>query len=198
MSGALVRLMDPRLRITDMDRTDDGGWVLAGNGPLYGIKALLNDDHIGVIKLDSLLNAADCVDAGWNTFDSEVVLTESVLSPVSVLNDRERTHVPVEWGPSFMVAVPGCVDQYGGLGEYGIHAVTVSPNPSEGLFLFEQEAAGQFVLTVSDAAGRVIMRSELQQTAFEVDLSETLPGTYFYHLQFSDGTAASGMLVHVK
>ena len=78
--------------------------------------------------------------------------------------------------------------------------VTVSPNPSNGLFQVAVDNAqrGPVALRVTDALGRTIQSETLVKSAaalaHTVDLSRLAPGVYNLHLALPDGTVVTRLL----
>ena len=78
--------------------------------------------------------------------------------------------------------------------------VTVSPNPSTGIFQLAVDNAqrGTVALRVTDALGRTIQSETLNKTAaalaHTVDLSRLAPGVYNLHLALPDGTVVTRLL----
>lgn len=73
-------------------------------------------------------------------------------------------------------------------------AVKVSPNPSEGLLLFENIALGS-TLEIRDVEGKLIFQSEVAESNVSIDLRDYPKGVYFYNATSTLGIPSQGKIM---
>ncbi len=66
--------------------------------------------------------------------------------------------------------------------------VTVVPNPSRGVIRLSGKSSEEFVLSLTDAAGREVYRSARIHTGEELDVRELPHGIYFYTIRMEDAS----------
>jgi hypothetical protein len=197
-SGAILHHLSLQLNAQDLFRTADKGLLIAGHGPLYGIKSLVTQSHIGVIKTDSLFQSPLCMnDLGISTPQDQPVNT-ATLALTSTPNDRIQRALLMETDTLTFLTYSGCVDQFGGLGENNLNDLVVYPNTSTGIFHFEQEIAESFRVSIYNAFGQIIGNTTSQGISATVDISGNAAGVYFYKVVYTDQRTISGKLILTK
>ena len=124
------------LYANDAVASDDGGYMVVGNGPLWAVKNTdISNPQIGIIKMDSLGNSSDCFSSG----NSENTNLTAEMSDTSITSaDGEGTIsaiYPVITDAPLSID-NGCVDVVGSVKENQPETPEISafPNPSSGLF----------------------------------------------------------------
>jgi hypothetical protein len=126
---------DLYLAITDVTDWGDGGHMVVGNGPLWGVYMTWTLNHqIGIMKTDSAGNASSCHDQ-WNYPSTEFPLVLADCS-FNVLSAGTTQHFPIPVSIPVLQTDTGCVAMTGGVRETAPvnAALEVYPNPSDGSF----------------------------------------------------------------
>jgi len=197
-SGNQLTGLNLRLNTQEVVEMEDHGFLIAGNGPLYGIKSLNQNTHIGLIKMDSTLNGNSTFCADFQTFSSD---TLSMIVGTNV-TFTTTTGMTTQLNPFFVYETGsysdnGCVDQFGGINEYNsAQLIEVYPNSSSGIFNIEQLVENSTLsISVYDAFGKEILNQQLTTTSSIIDLSENAAGVYFYRVVGSDLKSATGKMI---
>lgn len=178
------------------------GVFLVGNGPMYGVKvgSLMTNYHIGVVRVDSLLNTSDgkffsCSWGVGTTNSSDLPIIPLSFTPQNSGN-LSSINTSFQYNDLALNSYIGCVDFFGGLDENSIEKeLNIFPNPSNGVFEVEQVSQHTIELTITDVNGRIILQKAIQslQNTFYLSMEES--GIYFYHAKRDDAQTKSGKLV---
>ncbi len=161
--------------------TSDGGCLISGNGPIYGVSMSPSDrPQIGIIKTDSAGNSTDCAFLGgfWESPYTISWLTPSITSTVK--GTATKIH-PAIISLIDLDTISGCVTVFGSATENQPQSssLLIFPNPSDGKFSLEfttPVSSGTMLLEVFDCRGKQVYRSALPAiNPLPVTLS-SLPG----------------------
>lgn len=197
-SGIQLAGLNLRLNTQEVVEMEDHGLLIAGNGPLYGVKSINGNKHIGIIKVDSLLNGDEYFCNFEQTFSSDtlpvIIGTNITFTSTTGLTDQLNP-LSVYDLPAY--STNGCVDQFGGINEYNsTQLIEVYPNSSSGIFNIEQLVENNALsISVYDAFGQEILNQQLTTTSSIIDLSENAAGVYFYRVVGSDLKSATGKMI---
>jgi hypothetical protein len=195
LNGQILNAYMPEMKGLNILSAKNKGLFFLGNGPLYGIKSIT--PHVGLIRVDSLLNQQNCFYDGW--FTNEQVSTPTVLS-LSYWETIGITEYPVHptIDQSTLMEVIRCVEAYSGIDENELVA-NVYPNISSSIFTFEIENTGSFELKVFDLSGKELVSDEFNWVNYQLDLSDLQSGSFQYILREKDsGLTKSGRLILAK
>jgi|GEM_PF-1879059 len=175
----------------------DQGYLVVGNGPLWGIKSQSAAWQLGVIKTDSLGNVQACVDANSSITSSVNLQTSSLV--ITVLPGGTTGFRPEVLSSATLLSYSGCVDIYGGIEDVHKDAeVQIFPNPSQGIFTLKRMSTATVSLFIYDRLGGLISRKMINEQQSEIDLSGQPAGMYFYKIIFTDNHFVSGKLNLVR
>lgn len=147
----------------DVAETTGGGYIVVGNGPLFGVKLLdTYNPQIGIISTDSLGNGADCAyltmtNVEEYTFEFEEIILSAIQNgaPASYIPEITNFSIETESG---CVAVIGNAEE----ADYSENNLRMFPNPSSGIFSLAVRETGNFLfeeLTVHNATGEVVYQT---------------------------------------
>jgi hypothetical protein len=164
--------------------TSDGGCLVTGNGPIYGVSLSPSDwPQIGLIKTDSTGNSTDCV---WGGGFSENPCTISWETPSITATPKgtiSQIH-PAIINSVDLDTISGCVTVFGSVDEESSisNSLRLFPNPSGGKFSLEFSSpvtTGTILLEVYNCRGEQLCRPALPTTRpVSADLSILPPGIY--------------------
>ena len=176
---------------SDVVEADDNGYMVAGNGPIMGVKkAPTNNPQIGLVKTDSVGNSIGC--------ESQISLTSAPCAisfvPMTFTSSSAGSATSLNWvftNVSLSV-FEGCVPITGSVAENNgeMHAVVLSPNPSGGRFLITNILpSGQPIVNIRifNAFGKMIheMAGPVSDQV-QVDLGREPDGLYFIQARYAD------------
>jgi hypothetical protein len=172
------------LRTTCVLSTPDSGYLMLGNGPLFGVK--YGYDHVGLIRMDSAFSNGYCTFSPAFPSTTPVIMTvtsETATSTPGALSfpfHPNITSIPV-------LADPGCVDFYGSVGESdGIQSDwLLSPNPSIGVFQIIRSPEPEKILgleVINAFGARVNYFEGASALRNVIDLSDQPAGLYHFRL----------------
>ncbi len=175
----------------DVAEADDNGYMVAGNGPIMGVKkSPTNNPQIGLVKTDSAGNSIGC--------ESQITVTSAPCSisftPITFTSSSAGSATSLNWGFTnvSLSVFEGCVPITGSVSENNeeVHAFAVSPNPASGRFLVTNtRPSGLPILDIRvfNAFGRMVRESSVQvsdQARF--DLEGQPDGLYFVQARYAD------------
>jgi hypothetical protein len=192
-NGSLLHSYNQMWGGSDVVETKKKGLFMIGYGPLYGIK-MLNYDHTGLIRTDSLYTSTNC---SWET---SLTTFEPIVNQSNITVNASSVIIPLPLEMTYTIEAlgeqPGCVEMWGSIDELGsIPDVVVSPNPSDGVVLFEQKDNLAMIIVINDLQGREITVTDKRQGELSIDLSKEKAGCYFYTVQFENGKKRTGKLI---
>jgi uncharacterized UPF0146 family protein len=167
-----------------------------GNGPIYGVKLLLQK-HIGIIKMNENLQnpTAFCLndDNAANLVTSPIVANDIVFVSSTGLNTFSN---PATISTQILESVLDCVSFLGSVDEQTLASlIKIYPNVSTGVFHVEQAEMNDIELTVFDALGQKVHQQEFHGFETDIDLSNQKAGIYFYQMKDAKNRTASGKLI---
>jgi len=190
------------LYANDAVESDDGGYMVVGNGPLMGVKNTdIPNPQVGIIKMDSLGNSSDCVypiniestNLTVDMLDSSITATagEGTISAIyPVITDAQL------WIDN------GCVDFIGGVEENRLKTPEISafPNPSTGLFqikLNHPETTNFDNIKIYNILGAKVFESK-KPAIFQnpIDLSSQPDGIYYIQCVFGNTTVSGRVIIN--
>ncbi len=183
--GNILWADDLVFNAADISETKNRGLLIAGNGPLLGVKSPeVFAPQIGIIKTDSLGAGMECVfSTGFAPRIDTVVASDKEFTSETGSNYDERYHKNVypDINSLDIVDYDGCVDFLGGLAETGkINSFTVFPNPAGNKVSIEYSSDYKdAMLTIYNTNMQLLMQLPLEQKHTELDISEFSSGIYF-------------------
>ncbi len=179
--------------------TSDGGCLISGNGPIYGVSLSPSDlPQTGIIKTDSAGNSSDCV-FGGGFYETPATINWDV-PPVTIASkgDVAAMH-PVVLTATDLDTVSGCVTVFGKVPEMPqTNSLVITPNPSTGRFVVRMENPADENISsieVYNNLGRLVYRSAgeaAQQST--VDMLNPSAGIYLVRA-VCDGRTGTQRLV---
>jgi hypothetical protein len=173
-----------QLMTSDLVETSDHGFMVLGNGPIYGVFMGPTDkQQIGIIKTDSLGNASSCSYGGQLIPDTATVTAQDIVLTVSSV-------IPVvgsipAWENTSLLIYDGCVAVTGAVNERSPVETTlsVSPNPAGQYVMIDCSPSGSGGLTeglrIYDSKGTLVFkRSENLSFPFSIDVTQFTHGIY--------------------
>ena len=174
------------LYTNDVVESDDGGYMVVGNGPLFAVKNTdISNPQIGIIKMDSLGNSSDCLSSG-NSSENTNLIAEMLDTSITSANGEETisTIYPVITDAPLSID-NGCVDVVGSVEENQSERCEISafPNPSTGLFqirLNHPETSNLANIEIYNVLGKKVFESK-NQAVFQapIDLRSQPDGIYY-------------------
>ena len=170
-----------------------------GNGPIYGIKVLLQG-HIGVIKMNENLQNPNsyCLeeDNASTVITNGIDANDKLFTTIGSLNSFSN---PAIISTQSLTSEIACVSFLGSIDEKSLASlINIYPNVSNGIFYIEQAELNDIQLIVFDALGKQIHQQEIKGKFTDFDLSGQQAGVYFYQMKDAKNRTASGKLVLVK
>ncbi len=194
-TGNIVWSRNLVLPAVDVIPSNNNEYFIVGNGPVVGVKTGLYESlHIGVIQIDSLGYAEDCVSESSVDTIVDSILTSSITftSLTGGTSNTINTYVDSIsiglWG--------GCVSYIGAIDENNLtNGIQIFPNPSNGTFNIITGCTRKTEISVFNILGEKIYHSKHFYPEFEIDLSAQPKGIYFYKVMFSAKDMVTGKLV---
>lgn len=173
---------------------------IVGNGPLYGIKSILLNAHIGIYKTDSLMNLSADGFCDWGglfnnaiptTINSFTLPIDSIGVLTSGFQNAEIYTVP-------FLTYYGCVDFIGEIEENDLeNDLSIYPNSSNGIFNFDQSSNRNLEIKVYSLTGQEIYSTKSSNLSTSIDLGAFKQGIYFYIVS-SGSEFTSGKLILIN
>jgi hypothetical protein len=176
--GAVVAHGQYDMFITDVATAKNGGSFILGDGPIYGIKQF-EQDHIGVIKTDSLLITSDC----YYSFGSPVSTVDNCnIVPLAVTSGNGISEVLLDFQLNLPIVFMDdrCVYATSGLEEVENLSVKVYPNKTDGITYFEFSKVGNYDVWLSTIEGKIIGKTTINGKEGSIDLTLLSGGMYIY------------------
>lgn len=177
------------------------GLFVIGTGPMIGLKSTLTQEHIGLIKTDSLLNhnlsqSGSCdFGGGTNLQTFPTTITTSTLT-LQANGSMSQISPVVFVNPFTFLSYIGCVDYLDGIDENSFaDELRVYPNASTGIFNFVQEEVSALKIIIYNSNGQELYYTETTTLSTQIDLGSFSQGIYFYSVQRSDLKQAKGKLI---
>jgi len=176
---------------SDVVETDDGGFIVLGNGPVWGVEMTETlNPQIGIIKTDSLGNSSACVFPNYAYTDT----ITSILIPVSVTTTTSgtQTALPLLVSSAGLSADSGCVAYSGSVKEINRerNSILIYPNPSNGLIQLKTDQTNDHDLKyikIYNGTGECIHQSfDPLILQSPVDITTAPDGIYYIQVVFGD------------
>lgn len=176
--------------------TKNRGVFAVGNGPIYGIKVLVQR-HIGIIKMNENLQnpTAYCLDQdnAATVVTNAIVANEIVFTSSAGLNTFSN---PAMISTQTLLSVLDCVSFLGSVDEQSLASlINIYPNVSTGVFHVEQAEMNDIEVNVFDALGQKVHQQEFHGFTADIDLANQKAGIYFYQMKDKKNRMASGKLI---
>jgi hypothetical protein len=175
-TGAMQSSQSLIINVADAQLAQDGGILIAGNGPMCGIKPInVTWDHIGLIKTDSSGNGS-----GTCNYSQAVqpVLVSVTASPVSYTITTTGTsgRAPLKQGTLAFTSQPGCVGATGDVAELREGELRIFPQPASGSVVIE--VPQPCVLGIYTLTGVLVKTCRLTGLRTALDVHELGAGVY--------------------
>jgi hypothetical protein len=190
------------LYANDVVESDDGGYMVVGNGPLWAVKNTdISNPQIGIIKMDSLGNSSDCLSSGNSSVNTNLI-AEMLDTSITSANGEETISAiyPVITDAPLSID-NGCVDVVGSVEETQPETPEISafPNPSSGLFqirLNHPETSNFGNLEIYNVLGEKVYESK-NQAVFQspIDLRSQPDGIYYIKCVFETTTFSGSVII---
>jgi hypothetical protein len=176
---------------SDVVETDDGGLMVLGNGPVWGMQMTETlNPQIGIIKTDSLGNSSACVFPNYAYTDT----ITSILVPVSVTTTTSGTQTSFTAliSSAGLSADSGCVAYSGSVKEINRerNTILVYPNPSNGLIQLKTDQTDDDDLKcvkIYNGTGECIYQSfDPLILQSPIDITTAPDGIYYFQVVFRD------------
>jgi hypothetical protein len=172
---------------------------ITGTGPMYGLKSVLTQTHIGFVRADSNLNIySDIFSCNWTQNNPSVSNFTASGSNYTAneLSSLSLGALPIQYEGFDVMGYFGCVDFLGGIDENAFaEELKVYPNASSGVFHFDQLSAEEIQIVIYSPNGQKIQTVTSSSLSTEIDLSAVGQGIYFYRVVRTDQQRAGGKLV---
>lgn len=176
-SGIPISAAEVWMMMTGAHFTTDGGFMLMGNGPMYGIKSS-STPHYGIIKTDSLFNSIDCL---WPSSCNEIIQSSpgvaswnTTINGSGVIGSNK-----IFYDTLTVYTQSGCVYFVGGLEDKSKEVVTIYPNPTADELNLKFTDIGNYSVILRDESGRVLSEQMINGNTGQVDLNNLSTGMYF-------------------
>jgi hypothetical protein len=164
----------------DVAVTSDDGFIIAGNGPLVGVKGpMVYSPQIGLIRVSATGVAPECI------FPEQVnPITDTITaSPVvfTMVSGGAIYKIHPDISSTDLTEYAGCVDFIGGMAENAqTMGISIFPNPASTIVNIESEKEFmEGMITVYNTSMQVMLQLPLRQKHTEIDISSFSSGLYF-------------------
>lgn len=184
---------------TDIIESDDGDFLIIGNGPIIGTKQ--NQDYytqIGIIRTDSSGTGLACTDLG------DVTSTDysASFSDVACTSQSAGTtrHLTAAVTNLTMSPSSGCIEVEGGINELKNRiSINVFPNPTDGVFNITAGEAGknevQLVEVFNTLGERIYASSDPSKLLSPINIEWAQDGVYNVKVSFKTTSCFQKVLV---
>lgn len=194
----LVQSQEVWMLMSDVTSIPDKGIYAIGYGPVYGVKQLVGNAEMGVVRFDSLMNTSNCVfqtGTTLNLLSAVTISSETFGASDSLIS----FHTPVLYQTVDFVSANRCVTFLGSVDENeGSWNETVSPNPSTGEFTISWGEYRNAEVIIYNSIGTEIYRTSANNSFVEFNLNSEAEGLFYYQLVDEDGSQSSGKLMVLK
>jgi len=189
------------LYANDAVASDDGGYMVVGNGPLWVVKNTdISNPQIGIIKMDSLGNSSDCLSSG-NLENTDLTTEMFDTSITSAEGEGTISAIYPVITDSPLSIDNGCVDVVGSVEENQSERFEISafPNPSTGLFqirLNHPETSNLANIEIYNVLGEKVYESK-NPAVFQspIDLRSQPDGIYYIKCVFETTTFSGRVII---
>ncbi len=154
--------------------------IIAGNGPLVGVKSGLGyNPHIGLIQTDSILSEGDCI-TEMSVYPSADTMVASPIFATMTEAGLLTDVIPVISHLNLIIR-NGCVDIIGSVAEHPKQPeLFIYPNPVKSILTVEsKQPLREADISLYDARMRLVLQHRMEQTIEELDVSHLPSGIYY-------------------
>lgn len=185
--------------VHDVELADDGGFFLLGNGPLIGVRTTsTTNPHVGIIKSDSVGNAAICTYVNPTVSINFGTTTKATLTLNMVSNSVTSSVISPSVTDFNLIEQVSCVDIIGSTNDVSTGSVELFPNPSNGNFRIQlSDLSGNIELKVVDMPGKIVFNKKynlVDDTEIKVDHAFS-KGVYSVIINSKDKQVVSKLVV---
>lgn len=159
---------------------NDSSILILNEGPTYGLKSVITQNHFGVYKLDSLLNSPMCVieNTPWSQLKAINISSNSIIwdDPLDIYN----TTFAIE--DLLLINEENCVEILGGLDDSEQLDFEVFPIPFSDEIHVNKIGNQLEEFSISDLSGRVILNGTLQNFESSINTSFIASGNYIFRI----------------
>ena len=172
--------------------------AILGNGPMYGLRTNGYDaPQIGLIKADSLGQAASCIFSDSPTSDT-TLLTSNILSFTKIDGGKDTSTLLISRKMPVLTQ-SRCVTRFIGIINADLlNTVQISPNPSSGIFKLSEANSQTYKIAIYDVYSNCIYNGIIKSNEDQIDLINKASGIYFYKIESAYGKTFTGKLVIEK
>lgn len=197
LEGHLDWSSDLFLDAVDVVENPQHGFLVIGNGPIFGVKSHVNSNpHIGVILTDSTGNGADCIYPNPQVYESVQLdtLSLSFTSQGDYTTGRPNLSFTDDW----VSIKEGCVDFIGGTKELdqAEESISIFPNPADQMITVHLSAidpSPNDQVYIIDNQGRQM--DKFPATVTTVDISTLRDGLYTMMLVTHSGILSHKLII---
>ncbi len=184
----------------DVIPSDDGGYMVVGNGPIWMPNRPSYNPEVGVIKTDSQGNSTGCESSSGSTMGNVVLQFENFdIAAFTAAIDVSNPGLTVT---EFQIARhSGCVDIIGAVDEFAAKGIQISafPNPTGGIFRVDARSDDMQLferLDIYDSMGQRVMESTDPEIFHEsINLTTQPDGIYFIRGIFGNRKASCRVII---
>lgn len=192
-SGFPERAGEAVMILSRVHETSEGGYLLLGNGPMYGIKSN-STPHYGLVKTDSLMNSIDCF---WSNVSNSLAIESpsssnwnTTISGSSIVGNNK-----IFYDTLTFYSEPGCVRFLGDVPSIPELVFEVYPNPAHEHIQFLTPQEGAYEIEILDISGKTVKNKHFKGKEIEVKLSSLEGGVYLYRIKSKDQRVATGRFI---
>lgn len=192
-SGFPERVGEAFMMVSRVHQTREGGYLLLGNGPMYGIKSN-STPHYGLVKTDSVMNSIDCF---WSNVSNSLTVENpsianwnTTISGSSIVGNNK-----IFYDTLTFFSEPGCVRFLGAVPSTPELVFEVYPNPVHDRIQFLTTLEGTYEIELLDISGKTVKNEHFTGKEIEVKLSSLEGGVYLYRIKSKDQRVASGRFI---
>lgn len=160
---------------------NDSSILILNEGPTYGLKSIISQNHFGIYKLDSLLNSPMCVfeNTPWSELKTINISSNSIIwdDPLDIYN----TTFAIE--DLLLINEVNCVEMLGGLDESDQIDFEVFPNPFTNQFVIRKNNDQISNYILFDCSGRILIQGSLSSSETEINTDILSVGNYFVQVE---------------
>lgn len=175
----------------------DGGYLLLGNGPIYGVKDVY-EPQTGVIRTNALGEGLACTGEGDMNSADYVPVFENLT--YTVMDVGSAGDYSLQWEDFPLSSDGGCVAFYGAVEQTpdAVNALKAYPNPGNGPFrlqLADMQPDSLVRLTVYNSKGQFIYSREGNWNQLQMIDMRLSAGIYLINLQTTNNIFTTRLIV---
>lgn len=192
-AGFPERVGEAWMILSRVHQTREGGYLLLGNGPMYGIKNV-STPHYGLVKTDSLMSSIDCF---WASISNGLTIENpsssnwnTTINGTSIVGNNKIFYDTLSF-----YTEPGCVRFLGAVPSIPELVFEVHPNPAHEQIKFLTSKEGTYEIEILDVSGKTVKNEHFTGKEIEVKLSSLEEGVYLYRIKSKDQRVATGRFI---